>query len=351
MGHSGVLGKICFRMTQAGSLPATPWGDGVAFSVEEIFSSLWVGISCWLAPTPSLLAGLPQTTLNKPPFTSCSPQLNLCHTSPTQMFNEQLNGGGGPASSSLCILKWRLCPSASLFWFHYSEFLIFCPCNIFRMWRLCWFFTSMVGVYILPWNGIFTENSFELLDWINRDLVGAKNCNWNMVLWKPIIMIPYIVRTGWHRDVNTGVLGHLLQGWCNSVQSVNQKIRVCVSLQTTAMLGMFSKQGTVLLWASDFVVTDEARRWKAEVHQSDSSSGHVRFIGCEITTGRAVYWLFFWMCSTESWFLEAFWGLSGGGGFGVGAGWLLVVSFWSLQLCFYLFHVHNWDCLSDSVDK
>lgn len=73
LGYSGAVCKICFRMTQAGSLPAIPLRDGAAFSVEEIFSSVLVGIFCWLAPAPSLLAGLPQTTLSKSPSTSCLP--------------------------------------------------------------------------------------------------------------------------------------------------------------------------------------------------------------------------------------------------------------------------------------
>ena len=73
LGHSGVLCKSCFGMTQAGSLPAVLLGDETTFSVEEIFSSRLVGIFCWLAPAPLLLAGLPQTTLNKRPSPSCLP--------------------------------------------------------------------------------------------------------------------------------------------------------------------------------------------------------------------------------------------------------------------------------------
>ena len=60
-------------MTQAGSLPAVPLGHGVAFSVKEILSSRLVGTFSWLAAAPSLLAGLPWTTLDKFPSPSCLP--------------------------------------------------------------------------------------------------------------------------------------------------------------------------------------------------------------------------------------------------------------------------------------
>lgn len=58
-GYSGAVCKICFRMTQAGSLPAIPLGDGAAFSVEEVFSPYWLGSFVrWLQPHRSWLVSL-----------------------------------------------------------------------------------------------------------------------------------------------------------------------------------------------------------------------------------------------------------------------------------------------------
>lgn len=91
LGNSGALRKVRFQMTQAGSLPASPSGGETAFSGEELCSSRLAGIFGWLAPAPSLLAGLPQTTLNKPPLPLAFPQFSRCHASTEQ----QLNGRRG----------------------------------------------------------------------------------------------------------------------------------------------------------------------------------------------------------------------------------------------------------------
>lgn len=55
-GNSAALCKICFRVTQAGSLAASPWGEGPASSVEEGHASRLAGTSRWLAAASSLLA-------------------------------------------------------------------------------------------------------------------------------------------------------------------------------------------------------------------------------------------------------------------------------------------------------
>lgn len=82
------------------------------------------------------------------------------------------------------------------------------------------------------------------------------------LLQKPVIMVTYMVHAGWHSHVNTVVLRHFF--WRVSVAqctvSKTKRVRVCVSAQTTVMLGTFSKQGLVVLWVSAFVVTDGARR-------------------------------------------------------------------------------------------
>lgn len=78
---------------------------------------------------------------------------------------------------------------------------------------------------------------------------------------KPVITVPDIVHTGWHSRVHTVVLQ---QFWgvavTHCVVSKTKTVRICVSAQTTAMFGTFNKQGIVVLWVSDFVVTDGARR-------------------------------------------------------------------------------------------
>lgn len=65
---------------------------------------------------------------------------------------------------------------------------------------------------------------------------------------KPIIMISGIGHTGGHSRANTVVPGCFLRGAAVTQCSVSKtkKIRVCVSAQTTAMLGTFSKRGIVV---------------------------------------------------------------------------------------------------------
>ncbi|CAI9176281.1 unnamed protein product [Rangifer tarandus platyrhynchus] len=55
-GNSAALCKICFRVTQAGSLAASPRGEGPASSVEEAHASRLAGTSRSLAAASSLLA-------------------------------------------------------------------------------------------------------------------------------------------------------------------------------------------------------------------------------------------------------------------------------------------------------
>lgn len=73
LGNSGALCKNLFPNDSGWESSSHSLGNETALSVEEILSSRLVGIFCWLAPAPSLLASLSQTTLNKPPSTSCLP--------------------------------------------------------------------------------------------------------------------------------------------------------------------------------------------------------------------------------------------------------------------------------------
>lgn len=61
-------------------------------------------------------------------------------------------------------------------------------------------------------------------------------------------MISCIIHTGGHSRVNTVVLGHFSWGVAvtQDTASKTTKVRVCVSAQTTATLGTFSKQGIVV---------------------------------------------------------------------------------------------------------
>lgn len=184
--YSGALCKLCFRMTQAGSLPAGPWGEVAAFSEEEIFSSRLVGILSWLAPAPSLLAGLPQTTLNESPLPLGFPQWNLCHASAQQ----QRSQGGGPASSPPAFLSsgfLQLLPYPHpLRWT--SHF--FCAGHISYVWKLCWSVTGIArSVYSTVRMALSLEVIWKLL-WIFARLgwswfpchcpVGTKNGTCNM---------------------------------------------------------------------------------------------------------------------------------------------------------------------------
>lgn len=81
-------------------------------------------------------------------------------------------------------------------------------------------------------------------------------------LQNPVITIPDMVHTGWHGHVHTGVLRQFFWGVAVTQCTVSKTktIRICVSAQTTAMFGTLSKQEIVVLWVSEFVVPDGARR-------------------------------------------------------------------------------------------
>lgn len=56
LGNSGALRKVCFQMTQAGSLPAGPLGGETAFSGEgTVF--LTIGWDLWLVGSSPITPG------------------------------------------------------------------------------------------------------------------------------------------------------------------------------------------------------------------------------------------------------------------------------------------------------
>ena len=94
-GNSAALCKICFRVTQAGSLAASPWGEGPASSVEEGHASRLAGTSRWSAAASSPLAA----PLGPPwpsPLSPCLPTL----TCPLASAEQPCSGGGGGGAAS-----------------------------------------------------------------------------------------------------------------------------------------------------------------------------------------------------------------------------------------------------------
>ena len=108
-GNSAALCKICFRVTQAGSLAASPRGEGPASSVEEGHASRLAGTSRWSAAASSPLA-VPLGPPWPSPLSPCLPTLTCPLASAEQPCS---GGGGGGLPPSLEFLKPWLSPAAS----------------------------------------------------------------------------------------------------------------------------------------------------------------------------------------------------------------------------------------------
>lgn len=94
-GNSAALCKICFRVTQAGSLATSPWGEGPASSVEEGHASRLAGTSRWLAAASSLRRP-PSDHPGLVPSPPCLPTV----TCPLASAEQPCSGGGGGGTAS-----------------------------------------------------------------------------------------------------------------------------------------------------------------------------------------------------------------------------------------------------------
>lgn len=158
LGDAGALGQVRFQMTRAGSLPGRPLGGETAFSGEELCSSPLVGIFGWLAPAPSLLAGLPRTTLNRPPSASRLPTVE----SMSCFRRAAIKQGGGACFPVWGFLQRWLRPAAPAFSSPGPDFsLVFGPWNISYVWKLLALHKHCEEYIFRHRNSIFMDNCLK----------------------------------------------------------------------------------------------------------------------------------------------------------------------------------------------
>lgn len=125
LGNAAALCRICFRMTQAGSLPTSPGEVERLSPGGNTLRTIGWDLSL-LAAAPSLLAGLPQTTLNKAPHPW--PSHSSISVRRPRAAEKQGRGTCVPASVLSQLMTFSSCPRvqipSSKFLSHFSSLLL-----------------------------------------------------------------------------------------------------------------------------------------------------------------------------------------------------------------------------------